>query len=142
MGNLKSNKTNEEWDDLVDKSQAHLNKLIDIMNNEVNMKGELIKSTHGWMISYIENGEHKGISLHYDDIEFIEETKFTFNDIEATIAANPEVTFEIVENQKLDGVSRYGQLVNKNSKCPICGFKESHSKHCRTKQRHLRNKRL
>ena len=142
MGNLKSNKTKEEWDDLVDKSQAHLNKLIDIMNNEVNMKGELIKSTHGWMISYIENGEHKGVSLHHDDIEFIEETKFTFNDIEATIAANPEVTFEIVENQKLSGVSKSGRLVSVNSKCPICGFKESHSKHCRTKQRHLRNKRL
>jgi hypothetical protein len=142
MGNLKSNKTKEEWDDLVDKSQAHLNKLINIMNNEVNMKGELIKSTHGWMISYIENGEHKGISLHHDDIEFIEETKFTFNDIEATIAANPIVEFEIVENQKLTGVSKSGKLVSVNSKCPICGFKESHSKHCKTKQRHLRNKKL
>ena len=106
------------------------------------MKGELIKSTHGWMISYIENGEHKGVSLHHDDIEFIEETKFTFNDIEATIAANPEVEFEIIENQKLSGVSKYGKLVSVNSKCPICGFKKDHSKHCRTKQRHLRNKRL
>ena len=142
MGNLKSNKTKEEWDDLVDKTQSHSDQLIDIMNNEVNMKGELIKSTHGWMISYIENGEHKGVSLHHDDIEFIEETKFTFNDIEATIAANPEVTFEIVENQKLSGVSKSGRLVSVNSKCPICGFKENHSKHCRTKQRHLRNKRL
>ena len=142
MGNLKSNKTKEEWNDLVDKSQSHSDQVIDIMNNEVNMKGELIKSTHGWMISYIENGEHKGVSLHHDDIEFIEETKFTFNDIEATIAANPEVTFEIVENQKLSGVSKSGRLVSVNSKCPICGFKESHSKHCRTKQRHLRNNRL
>ena len=162
MGNLKSNKTKEEWDDLVDKSQSHSDQLIDswnntlwrnqlesiiptiniIMNNEVNMKGELIKSTHGWMISYIENGEHKGVSLHHDDIEFIEETKFTFNDIEATIAANPEVTFEIVENQKLSGVSKSGRLVSVNSKCPICGYKKDHSKHCRTKQRHLRNKRL
>ena len=142
MGNLKSNKTKEEWDDLVDKSQAHLNKLIDIMNNEVNMKGELIKSEHGWMISYIENGEHKGISLHYDDVDYIRELEFTFDNIEARIATNPEVEFEIVENQKMSGVSRYGKLVNENSKCPICGFKKDHSKHCRTKQRHLRNKRL
>jgi hypothetical protein len=142
MGNLKSNKTKEEWDDLVNKTQSHSDQLIDIMNNDVNMKGELIKSEHGWMISYIENGEHKGISLHHDDIEFIEQTKFTFDDIEATIAANPEVTFEIIENQKLTGVSKSGRLVSVNSKCPICGFKESHSKHCRTKQRHLRNKRL
>jgi hypothetical protein len=134
MGNLKSNKTKEEWDDLVDKSKQH--------SKTGNMKGELIKSEHGWMISYIENGEHKGVSLHHDDIEFIEQTKFTFDNIEAMIAANPEVEFEIVENQKLTGVSRYGKLVSVNSKCPICGFKESHSKHCRTKQRHLRNKRL
>jgi hypothetical protein len=134
MGNLKSNKTKEEWDDLVDKSKKH--------SRTGNMTGELIKSEHGWMISYIENGEHKGVSLHHDDIEFIEQTKFTFDDIEATIAANPEVTFEIIENQKLTGVSKSGRLVSVNSKCPICGFKESHSKHCRTKQRHLRNKRL
>jgi hypothetical protein len=142
MGNLKSNKTKEEWDDLVNKTESHSDQVIDIMNNDINMKGELIKSGHGWMISYIENGEHKGISLHHDDIEFIEQTKFTFDDIEATIAANPEVTFEIIENQKLTGVSKSGRLVSVNSKCPICGFKESHSKHCRTKQRHLRNKRL
>jgi hypothetical protein len=142
MGNLKSNMTKEEWDDLVDKSQSHSDQLIDIMNNEVNMKGELIKSTHGWMISYIENGEAKGVSLHYDDVDYIHELEFTFDNIEARIAANPIVEFEIVENQKLTGVSRYGKLVNENSKCPICGFKENHSKHCRTKQRHLRNKRL
>jgi hypothetical protein len=106
------------------------------------MTGELLNTDHGWMISYTENGEAKGVSLHYDDIEFIEETKFTFNDIEARIAANPIVEFEIVENQKLTGVSRYGKLVNENSKCPICGYKKDHSKHCKTKQRHLRNKRL
>lgn len=142
MGNLKSNKTKEEWDDLVDKTQSHSDQLIDIMNNEVNMKGELIKSEHGWMISYTENGEAKGVSLHYDDVDYIRELEFTFDNIEARIAANPIVEFEIVENQKMSGVSRYGKLVNENSKCPICGYKKDHSKHCRTKQRHLRNKRL
>jgi len=142
MGNLKSNKTKEEWNDLVDKTQSHSDQLIDIMNNDVNMKGELIKSEHGWMISYTENGEAKGVSLHYDDVDYIRELEFTFDNIEARIAANPIVEFEIVENQKLTGVSRYGKLINENSKCPICGFKKDHSKHCRTKQRHLRNKRL
>lgn len=34
MGNLKSNKTKEEWDDLVDKSQSHSDQVIDIMNIE------------------------------------------------------------------------------------------------------------
>jgi len=142
MGNLKSNKTKEEWNDLVDKTQSHSDQLIDIMNNDVNMKGELIKSEHGWMISYTENGEAKGVSLHYEDVDYIRELEFTFDNIEARIAANPIVEFEIVENQKLTGVSRYGKLINENSKCPICGFKKDHSKHCRTKQRHLRNKRL
>ena len=142
MGNLKSNKTKEEWNDLVDKTQSHSDQLIDIMNNDVNMKGELIKSEHGWMISYTENGEAKGVSLHYDDVDYIRELEFTFDNIEARIAANPIVEFEIVENQKLTGVSRYGKLINENSKCPICGFMKDHSKHCRTKQRHLRNKRL
>jgi len=142
MGNLKSNKTKEEWNDLVDKTQSHSDQLIDIMNNDVNMKGELIKSEHGWMISYTENGEAKGVSLHYDDVDYIRELEFTFDNIEARIAANPIVEFEIVENQKLTGVSRYGKLINENSKCPICGFKKDHSKHCRTKQLHLRNKRL
>ena len=134
MGNLKSNKTKEEWDDLVDKSKQH--------SRTGNMTGELIKSEHGWMISYTENGEAKGVSLHYDDVDYIRELEFTFDNIEARIAANPIVEFEIVENQKMSGVARYGKLVNENSKCPICGFKKDHSKHCRTKQRHLRNKRL
>jgi hypothetical protein len=134
MGNLKSNKTKEEWDDLVDKSKQH--------SRTGNMTGELIKSEHGWMISYTENGEAKGVSLHYDDVDYIRELEFTFDNIEARIAANPIVEFEIVENQKMSGVSRYGKLVNENSKCPICGFKKDHSKHCRTKQRHLRNKKL
>ena len=134
MGNLKSNKTKEEWDDLVDKSKQH--------SKTNNMKGELINSEHGWMISYTENGEAKGVSLHYDDVDYIRELEFTFDNIEARIAANPIVEFEIVENQKMSGVSRYGKLINENFKCPICGFKKDHSKHCRTKQRHLRNKKL
>ena len=104
------------------------------------MRGELLNTDHGWMVTYTEDGVAKGLSLHYDDVEFINETRFTFDNIEARIAANPEVEFEIVENQKLDGVSRYAKLVNVNSKCPICGFKKGHSKHCRSKQRHLKNK--
>jgi hypothetical protein len=32
MGNLKSNKTKEEWDDLVDKSESHSDQVIGKMN--------------------------------------------------------------------------------------------------------------
>lgn len=132
MGNLRQKYTTEEWDALQDKIKSS--------NNSPYMKGKLFKSEHGWMISYTEDGIEKGLSLHYDDVDFINESRYTFDDIEASIASNPEVEFEIIENQKLDGVSRYGKLVNVNSKCPICGFKKGHSKHCRTKQRHLKNK--
>ena len=104
------------------------------------MRGELHNSEHGWLVIYTEDGVEKGLSLHWDDVEFINESRYTFDNIEARIAERPEVEFEIVENQKLDGVSRYAKLVNVNSKCPICGFKKGHSKHCRTKQRHLKNK--
>lgn len=76
------------------------------------MKGELLNTNHGWMISYIEDGTAKGVSLHPGDVEFIDECRFTFDNIEARIATNPEVEFEIVENQKISGVARYGKLVN------------------------------
>ena len=76
------------------------------------MKGELLNTEHGWMISYTEDGEAKGVSLHYDDVDYIHELEFTFDNIEARIAANPIVEFEIVENQKMSGVSRYGKLLN------------------------------
>jgi hypothetical protein len=35
MGNLKSNKTKEEWDDLVDKSESHSNQNVKITRFEV-----------------------------------------------------------------------------------------------------------
>ena len=128
MGNLRQKYTTEEWDELQDKIKSPY------------MRGILHNTDHGWMVTYTEGGTEKGLSLHPDDIEFINDTKYTFDDLEAQIASNPEVEFEIVENQKLTGVSRYAKLINVNSKCPICGFKKGHSKHCRTKQRHLKNK--
>ena len=50
MGNLKSNKTKEEWDDLVDKSQSHSDQVIDIMNSAEQLKTLLqffVKDTRG-----------------------------------------------------------------------------------------------
>lgn len=50
MGNLKSNKTKEEWDDLVNKTQSHSDQVIDIMNSEEKLKTLLqffVKDTRG-----------------------------------------------------------------------------------------------
>jgi hypothetical protein len=50
MGNLKSNKTKEEWDDLVNKTESHSDQVIDIMNNEEQLKTLLqffVKDTRG-----------------------------------------------------------------------------------------------
>jgi hypothetical protein len=75
------------------------------------MKGELLNTDHGWLISYTEDGVERGVSLHPDDVDYIDKLKFTFDNIEARIASNPIVEFEIIENQKMSGVSRYGKLI-------------------------------
>ena len=51
------------------------------------------------------------ISLHPDDVEFINRASEIFDNMEARIAVNPIVKFTIVEQQKLTGVSRYGKLI-------------------------------
>lgn len=76
------------------------------------MTGELLNTDHGWMVSYTEDGLPKGLSLHYNDVDAINELRFTFDNIEARIANDPIVEFIIVENQKLTGVSRYAKLLN------------------------------
>jgi len=75
------------------------------------MTGELHNTDHGWMVSYTEDGLAKGLSLHYDDVDFINETKYTFDNVEARIAKNPIVEFVIVENQKMSGVVKYAKLL-------------------------------
>lgn len=50
------------------------------------MTGELLNTDHGWMVSYTEDGSPKGLSLHYDDVDAINELRFTFDNIEARIA--------------------------------------------------------
>ena len=76
MGNLKSNKTKEEWDDLVNKTQSHSDQVIDKMNNDKNAKVtrlEIInhaKNDHpiGRMLTlYKELGDFKSIELSYQD---------------------------------------------------------------------------
>lgn len=75
------------------------------------MKGELFKSIHGWMISYTDEGKEKCVSLHYDDVDYIHQLQYTFDNIEARISTNPYVEFEIVEDTKMEGIPVWGKLI-------------------------------
>lgn len=89
------------------------------------MKGKLIKTENEWQVEYLEffrtvklNGipvdtEYlvKTLPLHCDDVEQIEEDSKVFDNIEARIAYYPDVEFEIIENQKLDGISLSAKLI-------------------------------
>jgi len=66
------------------------------------MKGKLRKSDGSWVIDYLVESENpnavwtlKTIDLHPDDVKQIEEDSKIFDNIEARIAAYPEVDFDI-----------------------------------------------
>lgn len=79
------------------------------------MKGRLLKTEdHGWLVAYNDSeGLFQFMQLHPDNVlEFIELDNI-FDNIEARISSHPDVEFEIVENQKLDGVVKYAKLKTK-----------------------------
>ena len=101
----------------------------------INMKGKLIKTENGWEVEYLEffrvrkeNGIHvdvdvdayyflteyliKTLPLHCDDVEQIEEESKVFDNIEARILSSPEIEFEIIKNQKMDGASLSAKIIN------------------------------
>jgi hypothetical protein len=57
------------------------------------MKGTLHKTEQGWIVEY---AKHSELPLHPDDVKQIEEDAKVFDNIEARIAAYPDVKFEIV----------------------------------------------
>ena len=77
-----------------------------VENKQQIMKGKLIKTDEGWMV---EHGEIKPLwppfsqivkteyTLHPDDVKQINRDAQVFDNIEARIAAYPDVEFEIVE---------------------------------------------
>jgi hypothetical protein len=82
------------------------------MNEDI-IIGKLHKAEYNqWMITYLVDAtEITDIQLHPDDVEFINRASEIFDNMEARIAVNPIVKFNIVEQQKLDGVSKYGKLI-------------------------------
>lgn len=55
------------------------------------MKGKLHKSDSGWVVSFFD----KTLPLHPFDVQMIEDQSIVFDNIEARIAAYPDVDFEI-----------------------------------------------
>ena len=69
MGNLKSNKTNEEWDMLVEMAKARLADQVDTLNGDSNSKITRLE-----VINHADNGMIKGRLLtlygnQFDNIE-------------------------------------------------------------------------
>lgn len=71
-----------------------------------------------WIILYdevignniVKKNQHY-LQLHPDDVLYIADLSMIFDNVEARIAASPEVEFEIVQHQKMDGISTYAKLI-------------------------------
>lgn len=63
------------------------------------MKGKLVKEASGWVIHSMDsfNANWDIYPLHPDSVKEIEEDSLIFDNIEARIAAYPEIEFEIIE---------------------------------------------
>jgi hypothetical protein len=66
------------------------------------MKGTLLKSEQGWIVAFysnqsMDNSSVNTLPLHPDNVKRFEEFGQVFDNIDARIAAYPEVEFEIVE---------------------------------------------
>jgi hypothetical protein len=89
------------------------------------MKGKLeLREYNEWVVIY-HPLRNKGISpfnhavdvaylqLCSEDVGWIEEMRNMFDNMEGRIKAEPDVEFEIIEHQKLDGVAKYAKLRNR-----------------------------
>jgi hypothetical protein len=80
------------------------------MNKDI-IVGKLHKFEGNWIITYLEGAGITTISLDPTDVEFIDRASEVFDNMEARIAVNPIIKFNIVEQQKLTGISKYGKLI-------------------------------
>ena len=80
------------------------------------MKGTLHKTEQGWMVATIEEGDwNTYYPLHLDDVKQISADAQVFDNIEARIAAYPDVEFEIVDySQKC---RECGETVERGRSC-------------------------
>lgn len=88
-----------------------------MINNTEKMKGQIRKGEDNqWFVveSHFGPGDvfETYHQLHPEDVNDILELSERFDNIEARILSNPEVQFEIVENQKISGIAKYAKLVH------------------------------
>jgi hypothetical protein len=70
------------------------------------MKGNLYKTDQGWVVEY---AKHAELPLHPDDVKQINKDAQVFDNIEARIAAYPDVEFEIVSGFDNNGPDHFPQ---------------------------------
>ena len=91
------------------------------------MKGKLIKQKDNWYVVRVEEGDWETFySLCIDDVNEINAWEQIFDNVEARIAANQEVEFEIVsewENGEV-GVNglTYAKLISQGVTCEYSGL--------------------
>jgi hypothetical protein len=80
------------------------------------MKGFIINTEdYGWIVQYngvAPDSKNDFYQLHPDDVEQILEDSKIFDNLEARIASNPVVEFEIIKHKKMGGVATYAKLKN------------------------------
>jgi hypothetical protein len=92
------------------------------------MKGKITKTDQGWMVSRcvgdgVKEVWEERIPLHPDDVKQINRDAQVFDNIEARIAAYPEVEFEIVDySQKC---RECGEIVERGRNCTKGCFMKS-----------------
>jgi hypothetical protein len=79
------------------------------------MKGKIHKTEQGWVVQYGVINSIRSLPLHPDDVKQINRDAQVFDNIEARIAAYPEVEFEIVKeyiDSHTNQVQAYAKLLN------------------------------
>lgn len=72
------------------------------------MKGKLIKTEKNWVI---EDENQIQLTLHPDDVDKIHEWDRMFDNLQARIATDPNVEFEIIKNYTLNGEIKYAKIL-------------------------------
>jgi hypothetical protein len=91
------------------------------------MKGKLIKKDKGWIVEFPISSLHstlQELSLHPHDVKQIQRDSERFDNIEARIAAYPEVEFEIIQvaSDNMGKVNTYAKLIKEKEKCEYSGL--------------------
>lgn len=84
------------------------------------MKGILYKSNRGWEVAYqMGSNIQKVLPLHPKDVKQIEMDSLVFDNIEARIAAYPEVDFFPIIDANIDLVREWACLIQKDETIQI-----------------------